>query len=266
MSARASNIECMFDGADEAGLVATIEDATRAEAAAGALRSAAIGELVSRRVADEADDPRAWWACDVWDSAAAEIGAAMNISHRKASGQMRIAETLRDHLPGVSELYRRGGSAAESSRRSRGVPGWSPMTRCGHRSTPRWRSARKSGGRSRKTNSSLQWTPWRTASIPRRRSPDARWRVARDFTVGDFEDETGLTSRWGKLLAPDAAVLDKKVSAMAATVCENDPRTIGERRADALGRWPTATITCRVRAHRRHARSPPISRRRSPPW
>ncbi|MGZ8807385.1 MAG: DUF222 domain-containing protein, partial [Mycobacterium sp.] len=36
------------------------------------------------------------------------MAAAMNISHRKASGQMRIAQTLRDHLPAVAELYRRG--------------------------------------------------------------------------------------------------------------------------------------------------------------
>ena len=69
---------------------------------------AAIGELVSRRVGDDMDDPRAWWACDLWDSAAAEIGAAMNISHRKASGQMRIAETLRDHLPAVAALFNEG--------------------------------------------------------------------------------------------------------------------------------------------------------------
>ena len=40
-------IEPMFEGVDEAGLVATIEDATRAEAAAAARRSAAIAELVT---------------------------------------------------------------------------------------------------------------------------------------------------------------------------------------------------------------------------
>ena len=32
----------------------------------------------------------------------------MKISDRKAWGQMRIAETLRDRVPGVGELYRRG--------------------------------------------------------------------------------------------------------------------------------------------------------------
>ena len=57
----------------------------------------------------------------------------------------------------------------------------------------------------------------------------------RDFTVGDRDDEAGVASVWGKLLASDAAVLDKKVAAMAATVCDADPRSLKERRADALG-------------------------------
>lgn len=113
----------MFEDLDEAGLVGVIEDATRAEAAASALRSEAIGELVSRRVGQDNDDPRAWWACDVWDSAAAEIAAAMNISHRKASGQMRIAEILRDHLPSVGGCLGRVSSILAWCRRLPGVPG-----------------------------------------------------------------------------------------------------------------------------------------------
>ncbi|MGZ8807386.1 MAG: hypothetical protein ACXWZ0_10210 [Mycobacterium sp.] len=40
----------MFGEVNEAGLVAAVEEAVRAEAAAGALRLAAIGELTARRV------------------------------------------------------------------------------------------------------------------------------------------------------------------------------------------------------------------------
>jgi hypothetical protein len=57
----------------------------------------------------------------------------------------------------------------------------------------------------------------------------------RDFQVGFYDDEAGLTAVWGALQAADAAVLDKKVASMAATVCDNDPRSVKERRADALG-------------------------------
>ena len=37
---------------------------------------------------------------------------------------------------------------------------------------------------------------------------------------------------------------------MVATVCDNDPRSAPERRADAIGAWATATITCRAHAIR----------------
>jgi hypothetical protein len=54
-------IENMFDsgepaGADDAAVITSIENAARAEAAAAALRLAAIAELVERRCSD--DDPR----------------------------------------------------------------------------------------------------------------------------------------------------------------------------------------------------------------
>jgi len=75
-----------------------------------ARRLSAIAELKRRRVGS--GDERALWACDPWDSAAAEIAAAMNISSLKASGQMRIATALRDHLPLVAEWFRRGDLSA----------------------------------------------------------------------------------------------------------------------------------------------------------
>ncbi len=71
-------------GADDAAVVAGIEEAARAEAAAAARRLSAIAELVSRH----ADGPthHAHWSCDNWDAIAAEVAAAQNISHTMASG------------------------------------------------------------------------------------------------------------------------------------------------------------------------------------
>jgi Domain of unknown function (DUF222) len=37
------------------------------------------------------------------------------------------------------------------------------------------------------------------------------------------------------LLDHDAATLDARLDAMARAVCDNDPRTLDQRRADALG-------------------------------
>src|SRR5690348_13224437 len=95
--------ESLFSEADDAAVVAAIEDGARAEAVAGARRLAAIAELKRRRVLD--DDERARWACDWWDCAAAEVAAAMNVNSRRASGQMRQAVALRDHLPAVAAMF-----------------------------------------------------------------------------------------------------------------------------------------------------------------
>jgi hypothetical protein len=40
---------------------------------------------------------------------------------------------------------------------------------------------------------------------------------------------------WGHVRSPDAAALDQRLDELAATVCADDPRTVRQRRADALG-------------------------------
>ena len=182
------------------------------------------------------DDPQALWACDFWDSAAAEVAAAMNIGHRSAFGQIRIAETLRDHLPAVAALYRKGRlSSRVVSRitwRTRLITDdevWAVVDTAIAQRAEDWGPLTED-----KLDEAVDALVQRhdPAAVITSRS-NAR---TRDFTVGSYGDEdAGLTSVWGKLLSSDAAVLDKRVSAMAAQVCENDPRSLGERRADALG-------------------------------
>jgi hypothetical protein len=222
-----------FSEADDATVVAAVEDGARAEAAAGARRLAAIAELTRRRVLD--DDERALWACDWWDCAAAEVATAMNISQRRASGQMRIAATLRDHLPQVAELFRGGLLSARVvstiTWRTRLITDdavWAQLDAAIAQRARQWGPMPEVTLIAALDALVLHWDA--DARI------DSRAAVrTRDFTTGDREDEAGLTSVWGKLLAPDAAVLNKKVAAMAATVCADDPRSLGERRADALG-------------------------------
>jgi hypothetical protein len=47
--------------------------------------------------------------------------------------------------------------------------------------------------------------------------------------------EVGMAGIFGNIHAADGAALDKRLDALAATVCENDPRTKEQRRADACG-------------------------------
>lgn len=227
--------ESEFVGVDDAAVVAVIADQTRAEAVAGARRLAAIAELKRRRVDD--DDARARWACDWWDSAAAEVAAAMNITARKASGQMRIAIALRDHLPLVAALFGRG----ELSARVIGAITW--RTQFIEEDAVWALIDRAIAARARR------WGPLAedklTAAVdalvlefdPAALMVSKTIARSRDFVVGDLEDEAGTTSVWGRLLAADAAVLKNKIAAMVTTVCEHDPRSAHERRADALGAW-----------------------------
>ena len=59
-------------------------------------------------------------------------------------------------------------------------------------------------------------------------------RRTRDFTVADTDPE-GTAAVYGRLLGPDAAVLKQRVDAMARGVCQDDPRTLSQRRSDAIG-------------------------------
>jgi hypothetical protein len=56
----------------------------------------------------------------------------------------------------------------------------------------------------------------------------------RDVQFGSPSDEAGFTSMWARLYGPDAMVLEQRVEQMARSVCEDDPRTLGERRSEAL--------------------------------
>jgi hypothetical protein len=115
-SAKATRIARMFDtglpasedlaNADDSMVIAAITGWACVEAAASARRLAAIAELVRRR----ADGPTdcAQWSCDNWDSMAAEVAAALGVSHGVASGQMYLSVALRDRLPNVAALFVEG--------------------------------------------------------------------------------------------------------------------------------------------------------------
>ena len=241
VSASWSIFECMFDcefsGADDATVVAAIEDCARAEAVAAARRLSAIAELKHRRVGTDEDDPRVFWACDPWDSAAAEVAAAMNISARKASGQMRIAAALRDRLRSVAALFARGELSARVvgaiTWRTQFITDeavWALIDRAIAKRAVRWGPLSEERLITAVDALVLEFDP---AALMVSKTVVR----SRDFVVGDIEDEYGMTAVWGRLSAADAAALKNKIAAMVATVCDNDPRSANERRAAAMGAW-----------------------------
>lgn len=237
MSVAAGIIECMFercfaDVADDA-LVGVIEKLARDEAQTAARRFAAIAELVHRTV--EEDDERARWAFDPWNNTAARVAVALSVGQRRASGQMRIAVALRDRLPGVAALFFGGMISArvvtEITWRTQLVDSDEMIALIDaalSEGAVRWGSL-----------SEVQLGRVIAAEIERH-DPEAVRRSkeiirTRDFHIGANEDPNEITAVWGRLSACDAAVLERRISAMVAEVCEADPRSVGERRADALG-------------------------------
>ena len=231
----------MFDGSlsagtalrdvDDATLVAAISGWARAAAASDAHKLEAIAELERRRCTDE----HPLWACDDWDATAAEVSAALNTGHGRAIGQMELALTLRDRLPLVAARFRAGDLTSRMvsliAKRTRlvqdphvlqaldeviagAIVGWAPLS---------------------------EYKLEQAVDLQvQRLDPDAvrRYRNTertRDFTIGDPDDDAGTTSVWGKLQTTDAGLLRERLEAMVRGVCEDDPRTLAQRRADAVG-------------------------------
>lgn len=219
--------------ADDTALVAAIAGWDRVESAAAARRLAAIGELVARR--NRAHSERSRWACDNWDSAAAEVAAAANISHGLASRQMYLAVALRDRLPQVAALFTEGAI----SLRLFSAIAWhttlidDPDT-LGRVDGELADAATTLGGlTSTKAADAIDALIERhdPAALRRNRTM-AR---SRDVVIGSEHHESGTSSLWGRLFATDARRLDQRLDQLARAVCAEDPRTLAQRRADALG-------------------------------
>ncbi|MFG1930254.1 DUF222 domain-containing protein [Mycobacterium sp. NPDC048908] len=248
-----------FSTADDATVVAAIEEGARAEAAAGARRLAAIAELARRRVDD--DDERTNWAFDGWASAAAEVAAAMTVGQRRASAQMRIAVALRDRLPRVAALYWQGALSSRvvaaitwrtqlvedpdalaliDAALAEGATNWGPLSE------------------ERLGQVIDAWIFRFDPAAVRRSESSTR---SRDFLIGDLDDPAETTSVWGRLLATHAAVLKRRVAQMVQGVCDNDPRLMGERRSDAVGAIVTGSfhLACQCGSKTCPAGEPPTS-------
>ncbi|CAJ1507041.1 HNH endonuclease signature motif containing protein [[Mycobacterium] burgundiense] len=225
--------ESGFDPDDDTAVITAITDAARAEAAAAARRLAAIHALMDLRLLD--DDERELWACDPWDAAAAEIGAALGLSQRRASGQMYLARAMHTRLPRVFALLTAGAVSARTA------------------STIAWRTHlvidddALAAIDSAIADQAVHWGPLSDAKLDlaidkvlAEHDPDAvrAFEAAargRDVQFGKPEDDTGTSSMWGRLYSTDAALIKKRLVELTRHLCAGDPRSAGERRVDALG-------------------------------
>ncbi|OBA79844.1 DUF222 domain-containing protein [Mycobacterium sp. SMC-16] len=217
----------------DVGVVDLMTHFARVENQCAAGRLTAIADLVMLRVDDQ--EGRQWWACDGWDAAVAEVGAALGLGKREASGQLSIAVALRFRLPKVAAVFADGGVSA----RTVGAICWrtrlveDPNTLAVIDAALAGALSEWAGLSRKKIEKKIDgWVQkFDPAAVLKVRSAARR----RGIGVGKPDDETGVASIWGALLATDAELLDRVLTEMARQVCDQDPRTFGQRRADALG-------------------------------
>lgn len=219
------------DTPESAALLDRIGEAGRSEAQAAARRLVAVGELFALRLRDSGE--QADWPMDTWEAVAAQVAAALRCSISMGSSYLRYAIALRDRLPEVGRLFQAGDIDYRSFQ------------------TVVFRTDLITDGEAlARVDSVLAARLSRYPSLTRgrlaaeidravaRADPDAVRRAKefmRDRFVDVDADETGIAFVTGNVLATAGRALDRRLDELAGTVCDADPRTREQRRADALG-------------------------------
>ena len=224
----------LVDAATGSRAPAAVGAWARVENAACARRLAAIADELERLRAAEGSAERELWCIDNWDAVAASVAAAQQVSLGVASHRLSVALELRD-LPRVAQVFAAGAisyrvvaaviartrlirdrdarTKVDSALAAR-IGGWGPLSAA-------------------KTETEIDYWVDRYDPAALRRSEDhARGRYV---DVHDPSDGSGTACIEALLFAPDAEALDQRLDAMARAVCDGDPRTIEQRRSDALG-------------------------------
>ncbi|MEB3024087.1 HNH endonuclease signature motif containing protein [[Mycobacterium] crassicus] len=217
---------------ESAALVDRICAAARAENRAAAAHLVAIGELFTLRLSRCGETEQ--WAVDTEAAVAAEVAAALRISQGLAASRLRYARAMREQLPQVAEVFKAGDIdlrlfqtityrvdlitdrevlAAVDAELAVKVGRWPSMTRS------------RLAGKIDKIVAKAD-----VDAVRRRKERQAE----REIGFQDYV-EGGLSEIRGSLFTVDARALEKALDALAATVCEHDPRSREQRRADAMG-------------------------------
>ncbi|QRY52541.1 HNH endonuclease signature motif containing protein [Mycolicibacterium septicum] len=220
----------MFDDNSDVTLIDRISAAARAESVAIAARLAAIGALDTLREQELIES--IFWRTDPFEEVAAEVSAALRISRGRAGTQVHRARVLRDKLPLVAARFAAGEIDYRVVRMI--------IARTGIADPEVWAVL--------DAELAARAHRWMRLSEPKLRDRVDQWiakldpngeRVPPNLVEERFVQiephSPGRAAVWGNVDAADGAALNQRLDAVAGTVCENDPRTQQQRRADAVG-------------------------------
>ncbi|VEG52095.1 protein of uncharacterised function DUF222/HNH endonuclease [Mycolicibacterium aurum] len=221
-----------LDGLSAAELVDAARACARAENAACARKLAVMAEIFVRRTRLPAADRENWWV-DPDAAVSAELAAAQHITSGLALHQTHRGVALRDRLPHVADLFLRGLIsdtlvriivtrtylitdpdlvAAVDADLAAEITSWGPMSQ-------------------KKTVTAIDALVERHDPNGLRITCDSA--ATRDVQFGSPTDAPGYTSVWARMLASDAATAERVLTELVYSVCDDDPRTVTERRNDA---------------------------------
>ena len=216
---------------ESAALLDQIGEAGRAEAQAAARRLVAVGELFVVRLRDSGE--QADWAMDTWEAVAAQVAAALQCSIAMASSYLRYAMALRDRLPEVGKLFQAGDIDYRAFQtvvfRTDLITDADALMRVDALLAVRL-SRYPSLTRGRLAAEVDRVVAGADRDAVRR----AREAVRDRFLDVDIA-ETGIAFVTGSVLATAGRALDLRLDELAKTVCDADPRSRAQRRADAMG-------------------------------
>lgn len=224
----------MFEGVPDAELTEAIADSYRQESVLMGRRIHAVAELVSRRMWEaEAEDPDCgYMVVTGLQRAGAEVAAAMNLPPGIANALVCDAHEVDGAFPKVLAVLCAGDTDWRTVqiilRRTKSVSSISMRAALDARlaaAIGRWQS----------------WSRKRVAdtvdALVKELDPDAvaereRAEDQRRLNITPTGDGTAKVD--GVLDAESAVIVDDKISDLANGVCPNDPRTMDQRRADAM--------------------------------
>ena len=217
--------------AESAGWMEQIATAVRIENRAVAAQLAAIGQLFRYRLSQCSGSED--WAVDTMDAVAAEVAAGLRISQGLAAERLRSARAMRERLSKTAEVFIAGDIDFQAFStivfRTDLIVDPDVLARVDELVTAnvlRWPSMTR-GRLSGKIDAIVAGVD--TDAVRRRKERH----VDREIWIGS--DADGISQINGSLFTVDAHALDKRLNALAATVCEHDPRSKDQRRADAMG-------------------------------
>jgi len=224
----------MFDSLDADGLLTEVEQSRLDESAVWARRMAAIAPLLWQRTAEAegVDSDPGYALVTGFARTVAEVGPALNVAPAVAGKLVGHAEALDARLPQIFGLLASGRLDWESTTTI--ITRTEVVDAAVMRDLDRNLAAKLAGWQSWSRSRLVNTIDKAVREVDAHAVTERRVKADTDRRFGFTTLPNGMARPYGSVPAPVAVVVDARLNEMAAGVCAQDPRTLEQRRVDAL--------------------------------